>query len=94
MDDNQTTEGFMSMKGGGYYSKATIGAKHVIDNAAHLIFDSLARMNPPDNGTTFTVADMGCADGGTSISTVGEILKFIRKKTPSRPIQMVYTQLP
>ena len=94
MDDNQTTEGFMSMKGGGYYSKATIGAKHVIDNAAHLIFDSLARMNPPDNGTTFTVADMGCADGGTSISTVGEILKFIRKKTPSRPIQMVYTDLP
>ena len=93
MDDARTTEGFMSMKGGGYYSKATIGAKHVIDNAAHLIFDSLARMNPKDDGTTFTLADMGCADGGTSISTIGEILKFIRKKTPSRPIQMVYTDL-
>ena len=94
MDDTRTTEGFMSMKGGGYYSKATIGAKHVIDNAAHLIFDSLARMNPKDDGTTFTLADMGCADGGTSISTIGEILKFIREKTPSRPIQMVYTDLP
>ena len=94
MDDARTTEGFMSMKGGGYYSKATIGAKHVIDNAAHLIFDSLVRMNPKDDGTTFTVADMGCADGGTSISTIGEILKYIRKTAPSRPIQMVYTDLP
>ena len=56
--------------------KATIGAKHVIDNAAHLIFDSLARMNPPDNGTTFTVADMGCADGSTSISTVEKYLSL------------------
>ena len=46
MDDARTTEGFMSMKGGGYYSKATIGAKHVIDNAAHLIFDSLGENEP------------------------------------------------
>ena len=45
MDDARTTEGFMSMKGGGYYSKATIGAKHVIDNAAHLIFDSLVTVS-------------------------------------------------
>ena len=46
MDDARTTEGFMSMKGGGYYSKATIGAKHVIDNAAHLIFDSFGENEP------------------------------------------------
>ena len=94
MDDTRTTEGFMSMKGGGYYSKATIGARHLIDNAAHSIFDSLVRMNPKDDGTTFTVADMGCADGGTSISTIGELLKYIRKTAPSRPIQMAYTALP
>ena len=84
----------MSIKGGGYYSKATIGAKHVIDNAAHLIFDSSVRINPKDDGTTFTVAYMGCADGGTSILNIGEILKYIRKTDPSRPIQMIYTDLP
>ena len=94
MDDTRTTEGFMSMKGGGYYSKATIGARHLIDNAAHSIFDSLVRMNPKNDGTTFTVADMGFADGGTSISTKGELLKYIRKTAPSRPIQMAYTALP
>ena len=74
MDDTRTNEGFMSMKGGGYYSEARIGAKHVIDNTAHLIFDSLVRMNPKDDGNTFTVADMGCADGSKSISTIGENL--------------------
>ncbi|MBU98780.1 MAG: hypothetical protein CMM24_00295 [Rhodospirillaceae bacterium] len=74
MDDARTTEGFMSMKGGGNYSEASIGAKHVIGNTAHLIFYSLVRMNPKDDLTTFTVADMGCADGGTSISTTGENL--------------------
>ena len=38
MDDARATEGFMSMKGGGYYSKATIGAKHVIDKLCTLNF--------------------------------------------------------
>ncbi len=88
------TASFMSMRGGGYYSRATIGAKHVIDGATHLILDAISRMDPPDDGSIFTMADMGCADGGTSISMVGTALRDLRRRLPSRPIQMVYTDLP
>ena len=35
----EKTTGFMAMKGAGYYSRATIGAKHVMDNAAELVLD-------------------------------------------------------
>jgi hypothetical protein len=89
-----STAGFMSMKGGGYYSKATIGAKHTIDRATPLILEAVARMDPADDGTPFTMSDMGCADGGTSITMVGTVLKEVRRRAPSRPIQMVYTDLP
>ena len=51
-------------------------------------------MEPLNEKSTFTMSDMGCADGGTSISMVGKVLKEIRKRAPSRPIQMVYTDLP
>ncbi|MDA0342327.1 MAG: SAM-dependent methyltransferase [Proteobacteria bacterium] len=88
------TAGFMSMKGGGYYAKVTIGAKHVIDRATPLILAAVDRMAPADDGSVFTMADMGCADGGTSVSMVGTVLKEIRRRVPSRPIQMVYTDLP
>jgi hypothetical protein len=88
------TAGFMSMKGGGYYAKVTIGAKHVIDRATPLILEAVERMAPADDGSIFTMSDMGCADGGTSVTMVGTVLKEIRRRVPSRPIQMVYTDLP
>lgn len=94
MNQPLQTDDFMAMKGAGYYSKATIGAKHVMDNAAGLILDALERMDPPDNGQIFTVTDMGCADGGTSIDMIGTVLKEVRRRCPSRPIQMIYTDLP
>jgi len=94
MSKTAATAGFMSMKGGGYYSKATIGAKHTIDRATHLILEAIERMDPADDGTPFTMSDMGCADGGTSVSMVGTVLKEVRRRVPSRPLQMVYTDLP
>ena len=84
----------IAMKGGGYYSRATIGAKHVIDGATPLILKSLADMDPPDDGSVFTMSDMGCADAGTSMAMVGTVLTEVRRRAPSRPIQMVYTDLP
>lgn len=90
----QQTDNFMAMKGAGYYSRATIGAKHVMDNAAGLILDALNRTPPPDDGSVYTMTDMGCADGGTSIDMVGRVLGDIRARCPSRPIQMTYTDLP
>ena len=88
------TDDFMAMKGAGYYSRATIGAKHVMDNATGLILEALERRPPADDGTVFQMTDMGCADGGTSIDMVGRVLKDVRVRCPSRPIQMTYTDLP
>lgn len=88
------TDDFMAMKGAGYYSKATTGAKDVMDGAVHLIMEALDRMDPPNDGSIFTMSDMGCADGGTSIDMVRDVLTEVRRRCPSRPIQMVYTDLP
>ncbi|MCH9673312.1 MAG: class I SAM-dependent methyltransferase [Gammaproteobacteria bacterium] len=88
------TSGFMAMKGGGYYSKATLGAKDVIDAATPLILDALASMDIADIDTPFTVSDMGCADGGTSIDMIRAVLAHVRGRVPNRPLQMVYTDLP
>ena len=43
MNSRQTTAGFMARKGAGYYSKATRGAKHVLDHAAGLVLDAIGR---------------------------------------------------
>lgn len=88
------TSGFMAMKGAGYYSRATLGAKHVMDNAAQLVLDAVARMDPADDGNVFRVTDMGAADGGTSLAMWGRVLRQVRDVVPSRPIEIVYTDLP
>jgi len=94
MDPPATTARDIAMKGAGYYSKATTGAKDVIDGATPMILDAVAAMDIADDGSLFTMADMGCADGGTSLDMVGTVLKAVRARAPSRPLQMVYTDLP
>lgn len=88
------TAGFMAMKGAGYYSKATTGAKEVIDLATPLVIGAVERMGLKDDAHVFRASDMGCADGGTSIDMWRTVLRFVRDKTPSRPIEIVYTDLP
>ncbi len=88
------TSRFMAMKGAGYYSKATRGAKNVMDNAATLVLDAVDRMQPADDGSVFRVTDMGAADGGTSLAMWGRVLSKVRSTVPSRPIEIVYTDLP
>jgi hypothetical protein len=85
---------FMAMKGAGYYSKATTGAKHAIDGATQLVLDAVGRMNLADDGSPFRAADMGAADGGTSVDLWRRVLKEVRRLVPSRPIEMIYTDLP
>lgn len=93
MAREHTTE-FMAMKGAGYYSRATVGAKHVMDNATELVLDAVERMSPKDDGTVFRVTDMGAADGGTSLAMWGQILGQVRALVPSRSIEIIYTDLP
>jgi hypothetical protein len=88
------TARFMSMKGAGYYSRSTQGAKDVIDLAAPLVLDALMRVNPQGGSGTFRVADFGAADGGTSLDMWRRALAALRKAAPDRPIEMIYTDLP
>ena len=64
MSEDAASTRHISMKGGGYYSKATTGAKDVIDGGTPLILEALASMDIPDEARPFTMADSGCADGG------------------------------
>jgi hypothetical protein len=43
MNESARTAGFMAMKGAGYYSRTTTGAKEVMDNATHLVIDAFER---------------------------------------------------
>lgn len=88
------TSSFMAMKGAGYYSKATIGAKHVMDNASNMLIDAVDRMKLKDDASTFRATDMGAADGGTSIDLWRKVLGYVSKQVPSRSIEMIYTDLP
>jgi hypothetical protein len=73
---------FMAMKGAGYYSKATTGAKHAIDGATSLVLDAIGRMDLADDGAPFRAADMGAADGGTSVEMWRQVLKEVRRRAP------------
>lgn len=85
---------FMAMKGDGYYSRATTGAKDVIDGAAPLVLDAIARMGVTATGPAFRVTDMGAADGGTSLDLWRRVLAEVRRLAPERAIEMIYTDLP
>ncbi len=83
----------IAMKGGGYYSLSTRGAKDVIDAATALALDAVAGMEL-DPVEVFTLADMGCADGGTSIDLVRAVLEAVRARRPALPLAVVYSDQP
>ena len=82
------------MKGGGYYSKNTQGAKHVIDRAGVHVIDGLADMQIPDVDRPFSIVDYGAADGGTSLELITRIVDEIRNRSKDREISVTYTDLP
>ncbi len=88
------TESSISMKGGGYYSKNTQGAKHVIDRAGVHILDNLSEMDVLDSDRPFSIVDYGAADGGTSLDLITQVVERVRGRSPTRPITVTYTDLP
>jgi hypothetical protein len=94
MVSQSETATFMAMKGAGYYSRSTGGAREVINLAAPMIREAIGRMSLRDDGTVFRCADMGCADGGTSVEMWTDVLAHVRQILPSRPLEIVYTDLP
>ena len=53
----------IAMKGGGYYSQRTRGAKDVIDNASGMLLEAADAIAPPNEGHPIVLADFGAADG-------------------------------
>ncbi|MEM7191122.1 MAG: hypothetical protein AAF439_16035 [Pseudomonadota bacterium] len=93
MTDAIKTAATTSMKGGGYYSQSTQGAKHAIDNAANMLLDAVAALPEPAPGAPLRVADFGAADGGTSKETIARTVRALRERWRDRQIQVTYTDL-
>ena len=84
----------IAMKGGGYYSERTRGAKDVIDNASGMLIEAVDQILPPAQGHPVTLADFGAADGGTSQEAIKACIEKIRVRFPGTQVQITYTDLP
>ena len=94
MATTNPTSKTVSMKGGGYYSLHTKGAKDAIDNTLPLAHDALAAIDVEGGEGAFNLADIGAADGGTSIDLIASLVEQVRERAPTRPITVTYTDLP
>ena len=68
------TQSVLSMRGSGYYSERTAGAKIAIDATQPLIELSIKQIPQKDK---LRIADYGSADGGTSQELWFNIIKYI-----------------
>jgi hypothetical protein len=93
-ETNAQASSDVAMKGDGYYSLATRGAADVIDGATTLVLKALQAMPLADQSGPFTMTDMGCADGGTSLGMVRQALAYLREQAPQRPLTMSYSDQP
>ena len=84
----------VAMRSGGYFSTATKGAKDAIDGATPLVLDAIHLLPETDPAHPFTMTDMGCADGGTSLEMVRQAVGAVRARWPQRPITVVYADQP
>jgi hypothetical protein len=84
----------IAMRGAGYYSANTIGAKTVIDKVCDLVVAAANKIRALPEGPAFTVADFGAADGGTSMDMMRRLVRAIRIREPDRQISITYTDLP
>ena len=94
MNQNVAQSEGITMSGGGLYSLATVGAKHVIDAATPLVLNAIAELSDRRLEVGVTITDMGCADGGTSLSMIDAAIVAIRKRSSDTPITIVYADQP
>lgn len=83
----------IAMRGGGYYSANTRGAKTVIDSVADWVGEAV-RESCRFGSDTFAMADFGAADGGTSMDLMRRAVDQARAAIGERPITLTYTDLP
>ena len=87
---NLNTQSVLSMKGEGYYSQKTVGAKNAIDKTQNLIEQALTTIPKKE---ILKIGDYGSADGGTSQELWFNIINKIRKNGDNRQIEILYTDL-
>ena len=92
MTDRGHSEG-ITMSGGGLYSLATIGARHVIDAATPLVVDAINSLPIDSIEQGFTLSDMGTADAGTSLSMIARAIEAVRARVQA-PVTIVYSDQP
>ncbi len=90
---NAQPEG-ITMSGGGLYSLATVGAKHVIDAATPMVLKAINDLPASSFTDGFTLSDMGCADAGTSLGMISSVIDAVEQRVPDLPISIIYTDQP
>ena len=89
---NAATEADNVTMSAGYWL-ATIGTKNVIDGATPLVVDAIGNMQL-DQASAFCFADMGCADGGSSMGLVRKAIERVRANAAHRQVNVLYTDQP
>ena len=89
-DNDLNTQDVLAMRGSGYYSRRTIGAKIAIDNMLPLMEKALKEI---PKQPILRMADFGSADGGTSQEMWNNLISKIRNSKDDRQIEILYTDL-
>ncbi len=84
------TQAVLAMRGAGYYSERTAGARNVINEAAQMVLKALAEI---PTSPRLRIADYGAADGGTSREMWDMVIGQRRAQDDNRQIEMIYTDL-
>ena len=84
------TQDVLAMRGAGYYSERTAGARNVINDAGAMV---VAALNDLPDSSTLKIADYGAADGGTSQQMWDSVIRSRRDAGDKRQIEMIYTDL-
>jgi len=83
----------ITMSTGGAYSLATRGAQDVINAAIPMVEEALLKMDL-EQKKNFSFADMGCADGGTSLQMISQLITTLRSNNPNIEVKIHYTDQP
>ena len=83
----------IAMSAGWAYSMATRGAQDFINSSIPIIEEALLNMDLEEK-SNFSLADIGCADGGTSLQMVNQFITTLRNKNPNIQVNVHYTDQP
>ena len=84
------TQDVLSMKGAGYYSRKTAGAKNAIDSIQEILERAILSLSQTE---VLRFADFGAADGGTSQELWFNLINLLRSRGDNRAIEIIYTDL-